>query len=229
MDAHRVLDQMTNLDVVSWNSMITAYVSHCYVKEALEIFNEMRRSGIKPDHYTFSSLLPVCTDFAVLQWVHEEIIRSGFHLDAFVGNPLVDMYAKCGHMKDVCDLFEKIPQRKIVSWNALIAEYVHNDCINEALKIFHTMPEWDEVSLTTMIVGYAQNGYVDEALRLFLKIPNCSLVSWNAMIAVYAHNGLVDEALNLVQKIPWKTVESWNAMITGYAQNGHGREALKIF
>ena len=94
------LSQMTDRDVVSWTAMITAYARYGYGEEALALFNEMQRSGIEPDHFTFSCLLPVCTNFAVLKRVHEEIIRSGFHSDAFVGNALVDMYAKCRHVKD---------------------------------------------------------------------------------------------------------------------------------
>jgi pentatricopeptide repeat protein len=146
VDARRALDQMTDPDVVSWTAMITVYARHGSAEEALALFNEMRRSGIEPDHFTFSSLLPVCTDFAVLKLVHEEIIRSGFQSDAFVGNALVDMYAKCGYVKDARDLFDKMPQRNVVSWNAMIAGYVQNGCINEALKLFQTMPERDEVS-----------------------------------------------------------------------------------
>lgn len=161
-DARRVLSQMADRDVVSWTAMITVYARYGCAEEALALFNEMRRSGIEPDHFTFSSLLPVCTDFAVLKLVHEEIIRSGFHSDGFVGNALVDMYAKCGYAKDARDLFDKMPQRNIVSWNAMIAGYVQNGCVNEALKLFQTMPERDEISWTAMIAGYAQNGICTE-------------------------------------------------------------------
>jgi pentatricopeptide repeat protein len=63
----------------------------------------------------------VCIDFTVLKQVHEEILRSGFHSNAFIGNSLIDMYVNCGQVKDVRDMFEKLPQINIVSWNEMFA------------------------------------------------------------------------------------------------------------
>eukprot|EP01018_Ginkgo_biloba_P001833 Gb_01327 [translate_table: standard] len=228
-DARRVFDQMSERDVFSWAVMIAACGRRGFTEEALTLFNEMKRTGFEPEQFTFASVLPACTNLARLKDVHEEIIRRGFNSDVFVGNVLVDMYAKCGSIDFARHMFDKMPQRDVVSWNAIIAAYAQNGHVDEALKLFQNMPERDVVSWTTMISGLAQNGYVDEALMLFQKMPTRNVVSWNAMIAACAQNGRVHEALQLFQKMPEPNMASWNAMITGYAQNGHVEDALKFF
>ncbi len=52
--------------------------------------------------------------------VHEQIIRNGWDLDDYVRSSLVDIYSKCGNMDDVQRVFNKIPFRDGVIWNAMI-------------------------------------------------------------------------------------------------------------
>jgi hypothetical protein len=52
--------------------------------------------------------------------VHEQIIKSGWDLDEYVRSNLVGIYSKCGSMDDVQRVFNKIPFRGGVIWNAMI-------------------------------------------------------------------------------------------------------------
>jgi pentatricopeptide repeat protein len=52
--------------------------------------------------------------------VHQQIIQSGLELDVFVGNSLVDMYAKCGSMEDAWSVFNKMPSGNVVNWTAIL-------------------------------------------------------------------------------------------------------------
>ncbi len=51
---------------------------------------------------------------------HEQINRSGWDLDDYVRNNLVDIYSKCGSMDDVQRVFNKIPVRDAAIWNPMI-------------------------------------------------------------------------------------------------------------
>eukprot|EP01018_Ginkgo_biloba_P034643 Gb_30709 [translate_table: standard] len=232
VDARRALDIMPKRNVVSWTAMIASYSRHGYAEEALALLYQMKQTGIQPDQFTFASVLPACANLAALKHgksFHEDIIRSGFQFDMFVGSALVDMYFKCGNVEDARKMFEKMVERDVVSWNAMIAGYAQSGRVDDALNLFQNMPDRNVVSWNSMIAGYAQNGYVDEAQKLFEKMPQRDVFSWNAMIAGYVQNGLLDEALALFQKMPERDVVSWNAMIAGYTQNGHVDEALKLF
>eukprot|EP01018_Ginkgo_biloba_P001347 Gb_16635 [translate_table: standard] len=205
LDARRVLDQMPILNVVSWTAMIAAYVRHGHSEEALSLFYRMQlMDNCQPNQFTFASILPACGNLESLEQgmeIHEEIIRRGFQSDVFVGNALVDMYAKCGSIENARTVFEKMDQRSVVSWNAMIAGYAQTGRVEEALKLFQKMPERNVVSWTAMIAGYAKNGFVDDALQLFQKMPERNVVSWTAMIAGYAQNGYAEEALKFFRQM----------------------------
>ena len=116
------LEQMPERNVVSWSIMIAAYSRVNHGKEALTLFNQMQGTGIPPNQFTLSSLLPACTHLEVVAEVHEEIIRSGFHSEVFVGNALLYMYAKYGKINIARYVFDKLLRRDVVTWNAMIAD-----------------------------------------------------------------------------------------------------------
>eukprot|EP01018_Ginkgo_biloba_P016323 Gb_33311 [translate_table: standard] len=232
VDARRVLDELPERNVVSWTAMIAAYSKYGNDEEALRLFCLMHRTGIRPDQFTLASVVSTCANLAALDHgkeIHGNIIRSAFQPDVFVGSGLVDMYVKCRSIKDARQVFDKMPERDVVTWNAMIAGYAQNGNVDEALELFQKMPERNVVTWNVMITGYAQNGRVDEALEFFQKMPERYEVSWNAMIAGYAQNGHIDEALDLFQKMPEPSVVSWTALIAGYTQNGYFAHALKYF
>jgi pentatricopeptide repeat protein len=231
-DARRVLDEMPNANVVSWTAMIAAYAKHGHAEEALKLFSLMQRTGIRPDPFAFVSVLPACANMESLELgkeAHEDIIRSGFQSNIFVGSSVVDMYVKCGSIEDARKVFDKMPERNVVSWTAMIAGYAQNGHVDEAFELFEKMPRRDLFSWNVMIAGYAQNGQVDDALELFRKMPERDTVSWNAMITGFAENGYIVEALKLFNQMPERDVVSWNAMITGYTKQGSVEEALRLF
>eukprot|EP01018_Ginkgo_biloba_P001182 Gb_13952 [translate_table: standard] len=230
--ALKLFQKMPERNVFSWNAMIAGYAQNGYGDEALKLFRQMQRSDVKPNSKTFVSVLPACANVSKLEQgkkIHEEIIKMGFQFDVYVGTALVDMYAKCGNLEEARDLFDKMPQRYVVSWNAMIAGYAQNGFVDDARKLFQKMPRRNSVSWNAMIAGYAQNGYFHEALKLFQEMPERNLASWNAMIAGYAQNGQVDEAMKLFKNMPERDNISWTAMVTGYAKNGHVDEAKKLF
>lgn len=66
---------------------------------------------------------------------------SGFETDVSAVNALITMYVKCSHVNSVRLLFDKMPQRDIISWNAMISGYFENgECI-EGLNLFFRMLE----------------------------------------------------------------------------------------
>jgi hypothetical protein len=72
----------------------------------------MQQEGMNCDNFTFFQVINTCAELGTLQdgrHVHEQIIQNGFEFDIFVGNRLVDMYAKCGSMEDIWNVFNKMP------------------------------------------------------------------------------------------------------------------------
>eukprot|EP01018_Ginkgo_biloba_P008611 Gb_26723 [translate_table: standard] len=172
-EAMEFFRKMPTRDLVSWNAMIAGFAQNGYFNEAVKIFREMQLKGLKPDAETFTSVIPAYANLSALQEgkdVHEDIIRRGFQSDVFVASALVDMYAKCGCIEMAYQVFDKMPRRDVVSWNAIVVGYAQNGHIDEALKLFQKMPTRSLVSWNAMIAGYAQNGYFDEAMKLIREM-----------------------------------------------------------
>eukprot|EP01018_Ginkgo_biloba_P019270 Gb_14391 [translate_table: standard] len=232
VDARRVWERMAERNVISWTVIIAAYARNGYAEEALTLFSRMQLAGIQPNKFTFASVIPACANLAVLEHgeeIHEEVIRRGFESNVFVGSAVVDMYVKCRSLENARKVFDKMPERNVVSWNAMISGYAHNGYAGEALKLFQSMPERNVISWNAIIAGCALNGHFDEALKLFQQMPEQDVVSWNAMITAYAQNGNFDQALKLFHQMPERDVVSWNAMIAAYAQTGYVEEAMTFF
>jgi pentatricopeptide repeat protein len=102
----------------------------------------MQEQGIEPDSFIFSSVVKVCADLSVLQEgidVYDDIARLGLELDIVVSTTLVTMYAKCGVLELAREVFDKMSERNVVTWSAMIAGYAQKGYAGEALKIFNGM------------------------------------------------------------------------------------------
>jgi pentatricopeptide repeat protein len=109
-------------------------------EKTITIFQEMQKKGMTPNKFTFFPVLNACATLRALEEeAHEQIIQSGCEGDAFVGCSLVDMYAKCGSMEDAQRVFNKMPSRDVLTWNAMILG--HGKCAQgqKALELFSQM------------------------------------------------------------------------------------------
>lgn len=168
-------------DLVSWNSIVTAYMQASDVNTAFELFGKMtKRYGLSPDAVSLVNILPACASLgATLQGkeAHGFAIRSGLVDDVFVGNAVVDMYAKCGKMEEASKVFERMRFKDVVSWNAMVTGYSQTGRFEDALSLFEKMREenvkLDVVTWTAVIAGYAQRGHGCEALDVFRQMCKC--------------------------------------------------------
>jgi pentatricopeptide repeat protein len=138
-DACRVFNKMLSRDVVTWNAIILGHVKCGQGQKALELFRQMQQEGVQPNSVTFVGVLNACASVVALEegrCVHRQIIESGLELDVFLGSSLVDMYAKCGSMKDAWSVFNKMPSQDVVTWTAILGGCAMHGHGKDALKHF---------------------------------------------------------------------------------------------
>ncbi|GAB2300814.1 Pentatricopeptide repeat-containing protein At4g16835, mitochondrial [Dionaea muscipula] len=136
-------------------------------------------------------------------------------------NSLLAGYSKRpGQLRDARDLFDRIPEPDIFSYNTMLACYLRDSDVEGARAFFDRMPVKDVASWNTMITGLAENGRMEEARRLFSAMPERNSVSWNAMISGYVEYGDLDCAVALFREDPFKSEVAWTAVITGYMKFG---------
>ncbi|XP_059069530.1 pentatricopeptide repeat-containing protein At4g13650-like [Cryptomeria japonica] len=204
VDARKVFDYMKDQDIVSWNTIIAAYRRHGSPQEAVTLFHRMQQTGLQPDQFTFASVLPACAKMGDLEQgmdIHKSIKDRGILSDVVVATVLLDMYAKCGRIDKARELFDKMPQRNVISWNAMIAGYANCGSIEKARELFERMPQRDVVSWNAMIAGYAKCGSIDVAREVFDRMPQKNVISWNAMISGYTQNEFLEKAIEIFKQM----------------------------
>ena len=65
--ARSVFESLTELDVVSINTMIYAYAQNSFGHEALELFERMKKLGLEPNVVTFISILLACNNAGLVE------------------------------------------------------------------------------------------------------------------------------------------------------------------
>ncbi|KAI5084892.1 hypothetical protein GOP47_0001061, partial [Adiantum capillus-veneris] len=136
-----VFDATGKLDVVTWNSMISAYINQgCSVK-ALELYQQMNRYCVKPNNVTFVSALDACTNLTAWKegtLIHIAILDVGIKSNA-IWNALLKLYDTCGSPSDAINIFERMQGRDVVSWTSLIQLFVQSNQIDKAFQAFERM------------------------------------------------------------------------------------------
>ncbi|XP_057854690.2 putative pentatricopeptide repeat-containing protein At3g49142 isoform X2 [Cryptomeria japonica] len=231
---------MTDRDVFSWNLIIVAYQSFGFPLESLALFHQMQRTDVKPDQFTFASILPACAKISALEQgidIHQSISRSGFLLDVVVRSALIDMYAKCGSIKEARELFDTMPQRDTVSWTAMIAGYAQNGFPDEALRLFNEMPQPGVAAWTAIIAGYAQMGFTDKALKIFKQMQQAGVkpnsATFASIISVCTKTGAFEKGMEIHQSIKQArflaNIDLGNSLIDMYTKCGNTQKALELF
>ncbi|XP_057734115.1 pentatricopeptide repeat-containing protein At5g50990-like [Arachis stenosperma] len=78
--------------------------------------------------------------FANRKEIHSLIFHTGFDMDELTSNALIDMYAKCGDVKSVVQVFEEMGTKKdVISWNSNIVRFAKYGHAESALKVFNEM------------------------------------------------------------------------------------------
>ncbi|CAK9238066.1 unnamed protein product [Sphagnum troendelagicum] len=225
-DAKRVSNKLPSRDVVSWNVMILGHVKCGQGQKALELFQQMQQEGVQSDPVTIVGVLNACASVVALEEgrrAHDWVIKSGWDSIVFVGNSLIDMYAKCGSLEDALKVFNKMPSRDVVTWNAMIGGYAIHGHGKEALKQFEQMREEgvqpDDTTFGCLLSACSHSGLVDEGLRFYSSMSTVYMISANlqhdiCMVDLLGRAGRLHEAENMVLAMPYKPqVAAWMALL----------------
>ncbi|PHT27649.1 hypothetical protein CQW23_32742 [Capsicum baccatum] len=97
---------------------------------------------LEPDKYTFTFVLKVCTGLSSFEKgvnIHEKVVKRNLENDVFIGTGLTDMYSKMGDLVSAWKVFDKIPERDVVVWNAMISWVAQCGEAVKAVELFKKM------------------------------------------------------------------------------------------
>lgn len=238
--AQCVFDKMNHRNVVSWNALITGYTDTGLSQDALKVFQKLEQEGVMPTRATFLSILNACAsleDLAKGKALHASIIEGGFDVDVLIGTALINLYGKCKALVDAGSVFDRMKERTVVSWTAMIGANAQQGCHEGALQLFQQMQHEglkpDKVTFVSVVS--ACSGL--KALAKGEWIHACvvkngyetDVMVGNALLTMYGNCGNLEDACLVFNKMQDHTVVSWNAMISVYVQQGHEKEAFLVY
>lgn len=225
-DAQCVFDEIPEKSTIAWNSLMAGYALHGYGEEVMDMYNAMQDSGVKMDHFTFSIILSVCAKLGSLEQTkqaHAGLVRHGFGSDIVANTALVDVYCKWGRIEDARNVFDKMPKKNAISWNALIHGYGNHGLATEAIELFERMLHEgigpDHVTFLAVLSACSYSGLSDRGWAIFDSMSRDFKVEPRAMhyacmIELLGRAGLLDEAFALIQDAPFPpTVNMWAALL----------------
>ncbi|CAL5208693.1 unnamed protein product [Lathyrus oleraceus] len=112
-DSHKIFSGMPHTNLVSWTSMMIGYGTHGHGNEAVELFNEMVRSGIKPDKIVFMAVLSACSHAGLVDegLRYFKLMTNYYNVapDQEIYACVVDLLGRAGRVKEAYELIENMP------------------------------------------------------------------------------------------------------------------------
>lgn len=223
---HQVKSSGMSPNVVSWTALVSGSSQNGSYRESLEFFSQMQREGIRPNSVTLSSLLRNCGGLSLLQKgkeIHSFSIKNGFIEDVFVATALIDMYCKSGNLKAAYEVFERIENKTLATWNCLIMGFAIYGLGKEVVSLFEQMLGADiipdAITFTAVLSGSKNSGLVNEGWKYFDSMSSVygiipTIEHYSCMVDLLGRAGYLDEAWDFMQSMPLKPDATiWGALL----------------
>ncbi|CAN4113251.1 unnamed protein product [Withania somnifera] len=224
--ARRLFDESPKKSLASWNAMISGYAQNGLTEMAMSLFQEMQKLDIHPNPVTITSILSACAQLGTLsmgKWVHDLIKKEKFESNIYVLTALVDMYAKCGNIEEARQVFYRITEKNVVTWNAMISAYGLHGCGREALVLFDQMLHSgvSPTGVTFLCVLYAcsHTGLVEEGQKIFQSMIHDHGTEplsehYACMVDLLGRAGKLENALEFIYGMPIEPGPAeWGALL----------------
>lgn len=125
-DSRRLFDGLASKDIVSWNTMITAYAKHGHGLEAISLYKMMTMHNIDPNHVTFVSLLSGCSHCGLIEEGIDlfEVMVAKHGIEHLMEHYacMVDLFGRAGMLGRARDCISDMPFEADASvWAVLLA------------------------------------------------------------------------------------------------------------
>lgn len=176
--ARRLFDKMLERNLISWTVMISGYVQCGYYYESLKLFREMRLENLRPDEVVLLVALSACVDVGEYQLgtsVYGLIVKYGMIVEGFLINALINLYVKFEQVDEAYVIFERLPNRSVVTWNTVLDGFCRSGGFEKARAFFDEIPHKDVISWNTMINCYVKYNRLEESFELFSRMQNSNI------------------------------------------------------
>ncbi|KAL7101220.1 hypothetical protein ACP275_08G042400 [Erythranthe tilingii] len=243
-NAELVFNNTPQLDVVSWNVIISAYFSNGDCTKALNKFLQMRSQGVKLDIVSWNSVISGCADNGKAQEVIEllgdmqklgckpnqititSLLTACTMLEVWKGGREIHAY-----------IFRHCFMDDLAASTALMFIYAKSGDLEMSKRLFCTMPLKDTVAWNTIILANSMHGRGEEALSLFNEMVGLGVkpnsVTFTGVLSGCSHSQMVDEGLSIFHSMSKDhkvepDVEHYSCMVDVLSRGGRLAEAYEF-
>ncbi|XP_020582350.1 pentatricopeptide repeat-containing protein At1g08070, chloroplastic-like [Phalaenopsis equestris] len=207
------------VSIVAWNTVISVHVQNGEPIEALNLFLCMLNSSTpNPNHVTIVNMLSACAmvgDLKLGKWAHEYmkhgVSKGILESNKIVGTAFIDMYSKCGSLKEAKQIFDRMASKDVVSFNAMIMGLAMNGKEEAAMKLFSDMEKSNvkpnDGTFLGLLCACTHSGMVDQGRLIFNDMQKKYLISpkvehYACFTDLLARADFIEEAIQVVRSMP---------------------------
>ncbi|KAK9665573.1 hypothetical protein RND81_14G120200 [Saponaria officinalis] len=196
-----VFQRMTARDVISWNVMISGLAQNGCSDKALELFDDMRSEGVKPDNVTFVNILSACSHMGLVDksWDYFRMISEEYGLVPGLEHYacMVDAYSRAGRLSEAKEFIESATiDHGMCLWRILLGacrNYRHYELGAYAGEKLMKLGSQESSAYVMLSRIYVALGKPDDAERIMglmrlqnvAKEPGCSWIELKNLIHVF--------------------------------------------
>lgn len=238
-----LFEKIPERDTTSWNAIMSGCTQNGVFSEAISLFNRMisypeqckRVQSNKPNQVTLACALSSCGHRGMLllgRCIHAYAYRNGLGSDSFISNALVDMYGKCGNLKEATKAFSKTSSRSLTAWNSMLNSFALNGKCESAICLFEEMVkhegqiEPDEITFVGLLNACTHGGLVDKG-RFYFRLMTerygiqPEIQHYGCLIDLLGRSGQFEEAMQIVKGMRIEPDEVvWSSLLNGCKIHG---------
>jgi pentatricopeptide repeat protein len=240
-DARQVFDKMPKRNMHSWNILLSSYAHNFHYLDAISVFNEFLKMGLRPDHYTLPPVLKACAgigDAYLGKMLHGRVVRLGFEEYVVVGSLILDFYVKCGNLVDARRVFSNMSCRDSAVWNLMIAGFGRAGFYSDALNCFRSMlsegENVDSMTIPSILNACGGEGDLMKGKEIHGQVVKSFIFDGdvainNSLIDMYAKCGCLHDSEKVFRSMRELNLITWTTMISCYGVHGKGEDSLALF
>ncbi|PKA54147.1 Pentatricopeptide repeat-containing protein [Apostasia shenzhenica] len=226
-NAIALFEEMPERDIPSWNALIAGCTQNGLFSEAVAVFRRMQTENVRPNQTTLTCMLSACGHLGMLQFgqlIHCYVMKNQFG-SSFVLNALIDMYGKCGSLKEAGWVFGTLSERSLTAWNSMINCFALHGHSESAVATFKRMQhegrEPDEVTFVGLLNACTHAGLVDEGIGYFNSMRRnygieTKIEHYGCVIDLLCRAGRFEEAMRIVRDMKIEPDEVvWGSLLNG--------------
>ncbi|KAJ8436830.1 hypothetical protein Cgig2_032058 [Carnegiea gigantea] len=209
-DAVKVFDDMPKRDTVSWNSIISSFLSNGDLEMGFKYFRQIVGLGIDQiDQATFTTVLSAGDGLGFLR-VNEMVhALSGIDIDPNMVSAILGVFGADTSMAFGQQIHSLVIKKRFgantyVS-NGLMNMYSKCGTLEDSTKVFQRIPQRNSVSWNSIIAAFARLGDGLKAIQVYEEMLSEGIeptdVTFLSLLHACSHVGLVDKGMEFFESM----------------------------